>query len=47
MVLSLRRQTRMGRLIWLRDIAQIMRLPTKWNWIEAQARELGIVRSLA
>lgn len=36
-----------GRLIWLRDIAQIMALPTlDWSWIEAQARDLGIVRIL-
>jgi hypothetical protein len=37
-----------GRLIWLRDIAQIMALPSlNWDWINAQARELGITRILA
>jgi hypothetical protein len=36
-----------GRLIWLRDIAQVMALPNlNWSWIEAQARELGVVRIL-
>jgi hypothetical protein len=48
MVLSLHAAKHVwGRLIWLRDIAQIMALPTlNWSWIETQARELGIVRIL-
>lgn len=34
-----------GRLVWLRDLAQLMNLPTlDWNWIGSQARALGIVR---
>jgi hypothetical protein len=36
-----------GRLIWLCDIAQIMkRNKLNWDWIESQARELGIQRIL-
>ena len=36
-----------GRLVWLCDIARVMNLPTlDWDWIGAQARELGIVRIL-
>ena len=36
-----------GRLIWLCDIAQFMNLRAlNWNWIEAQARTLGIARIL-
>jgi Uncharacterised nucleotidyltransferase len=36
-----------GRLIWLCDIAQILkRQNLNWNWIEAQARSLGIERIL-
>ncbi len=47
MVLSLHAAKHVwGRLIWLRDIAQIMALPLNWNWIEAQAGALGIVRIL-
>jgi Uncharacterised nucleotidyltransferase len=48
MVLSLHAAKHVwGRLIWLRDIAQIMALPTlDWSWIEGQARELGIARIL-
>jgi hypothetical protein len=34
-----------GRLIWLRDIAQIAQAPgLNWNWIEAQTCALGILR---
>ena len=34
-----------GRLVWLRDLAQLMNVPTlDWNWIGSQARALGIVR---
>jgi hypothetical protein len=37
-----------GRLIWLRDIAQITAMPNlNWNWIEDQAQELGVTRILA
>jgi hypothetical protein len=36
-----------GRLIWLCDIAQILKLPAlNWNWILETARSLGIVRIL-
>lgn len=36
-----------GRLIWLCDIAQILRSPNlNWDWIQARTRELGIVRIL-
>jgi hypothetical protein len=36
-----------GRLAWLCDIAQLMRLPSlDWDWIGSQARDLGIVRIL-
>jgi hypothetical protein len=36
-----------GRLVWLCDIAQLMSLPDlNWNAIEAQARDLGIMRIL-
>jgi hypothetical protein len=36
-----------GRLIWLCDIAQILKAGNlKWNWIEGQAQELGIERIL-
>jgi len=36
-----------GRLIWLCDIAQILHRETlHWDWIESQARELGIQRIL-
>lgn len=36
-----------GRLIWLCDIAQILKLPNlNWNWIETQARRFGIERIL-
>jgi Uncharacterised nucleotidyltransferase len=36
-----------GRLIWLRDIAQIVAMPSlDWSWIEVQGRELGIARLL-
>ncbi len=36
-----------GRLIWLCDIAQILRRETlNWDWIESQARELGVGRIL-
>lgn len=35
------------RLIWLSDIARLMHLSTDdWNWIESQARDLGILRIL-
>jgi hypothetical protein len=34
-----------GRLIWVCDLARIMRKPgLDWSWIAAQARKLGIVR---
>jgi hypothetical protein len=34
-----------GRLVWLCDIAQLMNVADlNWNWIGAQARNLGIVR---
>jgi len=48
MVLSLHAAKHVwGRLIWLRDIVQIMALPSlDWSWIEVQARELGIARIL-
>jgi Uncharacterised nucleotidyltransferase len=36
-----------GRLIWLRDIAQIAQTPgLNWSWIETRAGELGILRIL-
>ncbi|MGA8763314.1 MAG: nucleotidyltransferase family protein, partial [Candidatus Sulfotelmatobacter sp.] len=36
-----------GRLIWLCDIAQILKLQNlNWHWIEAQAKKLGIERIL-
>lgn len=36
-----------GRLIWLCDIAQILkREDLNWNWIQSQARDLGILRIL-
>jgi hypothetical protein len=36
-----------GRLIWLRDIAQIMKLQNlNWGWIEGQAKQIGIERIL-
>jgi hypothetical protein len=36
-----------GRLIWLRDIAQIIETPgLNWNWLIAQARALGMTRIL-
>ncbi len=36
-----------GRLIWLCDIARIIRLPNlNWDWIGSQAKDLGIVRLL-
>jgi hypothetical protein len=36
-----------GRLIWLCDIAQIVKSPAlNWNWISETARSLGIVRIL-
>jgi hypothetical protein len=36
-----------ARLVWLCDIAQLMRLPNlNWEWIGSQARELGVVRIL-
>jgi hypothetical protein len=36
-----------GRLIWLCDLARIMRLPElNWNWIASQAADLGTVRIL-
>lgn len=36
-----------GRLVWLCDVAQLMNAPDlNWNWIGAQARNLGIVRIL-
>ena len=36
-----------GRLIWLCDIAQIVKLPAlNWNWISETATSLGIVRIL-
>ncbi len=35
------------RLIWLCDIARLMHLPAvDWNWIESEARDLGILRIL-
>ena len=35
------------RLIWLCDIARLMHLPAvDWNWIETEARDLGILRIL-
>ena len=37
-----------GRLIWLCDLARIMRLPNlNWQWIAQQAQELGILRILS
>ena len=34
-----------ARLIWLSDLARIMKLPTlNWKWIGSEAEELGIVR---
>jgi hypothetical protein len=36
-----------GRLIWLCDIAQMLKLEnTNWDWVQARARELGIQRVL-
>jgi Uncharacterised nucleotidyltransferase len=36
-----------GRLVWLCDIARMMRLPSlEWRWIGSQAEDLGIVRIL-
>jgi hypothetical protein len=36
-----------GRLIWLRDIAQILKRENlNWDWVQAQTRELGIERIL-
>lgn len=36
-----------GRLIWLSDLARLMRLPNlDWNWIASQAKTLGLVRIL-
>jgi hypothetical protein len=36
-----------ARLLWLCDIAQIMNLQAlRWDWIENQARELGVLRIL-
>ena len=36
-----------GRLVWLCDIAQLTRRPDlDWEWIGAQARQLGVVRIL-
>jgi hypothetical protein len=36
-----------GRLIWLCDIAQILkREELNWDWIQAQAKELGVERIL-
>ncbi|MGB7862594.1 MAG: nucleotidyltransferase family protein [Candidatus Sulfotelmatobacter sp.] len=36
-----------GRLIWLCDIAQILKLgKVNWDWIQSQARQLGIERIL-
>jgi len=36
-----------GRLVWLCDIAQLMRLPElNWEWIGSQGRNLGIMRIL-
>ena len=36
-----------GRLIWLRDIAQLLqREKLNWDWIQSQTRELGIERIL-
>lgn len=36
-----------GRVIWIRDIVQIAQAPgLKWDWIETQARALGISRIL-
>jgi hypothetical protein len=36
-----------GRLIWLCDIAQILKMPNlNWEWIQSQAQELGIERIL-
>jgi len=36
-----------GRLVWLCDIARIISLPNlNWEWIGAQARDLGIMRVL-
>jgi hypothetical protein len=34
------------RLIWLCDIARLMDSPADWNWIESEARALGILRIL-
>jgi hypothetical protein len=37
-----------GRLVWLCDIARLMRLPTlNWSWVESQAVALGIARILS
>lgn len=34
-----------GRLVWLCDIARLIRLPSlDWNWIGSQAEDLGMVR---
>ena len=35
-----------GRLIWLRDVVQIVQQDLNWDWIESQARALGIERIL-
>jgi Uncharacterised nucleotidyltransferase len=36
-----------GRLIWLRDIAQILKRENlNWDWLQARTRELGIERIL-
>jgi len=36
-----------GRLVWLCDIARLMRLPAlDWNWILTEAKELGVTRIL-
>jgi hypothetical protein len=35
-----------GRLIWLCDIAQLLKGDLNWNWIQARARECGIERIL-
>ena len=36
-----------GRLVWLCDIAQLMKAPDlNWNWIGTEAKDLGIVRIL-
>jgi hypothetical protein len=35
-----------GRLIWLRDIAQITKRELDWKWVQRRARELGVQRIL-